>query len=329
MGEILLYKNNATSTLAGSITSSQTTANLAAGTGALFPAPGAGEGFYGSFVDAATGLLTEIVFVYAVSGDTITMTRGQDGTSGLAWNAGDIFSQFCTAADMALMLQTAAAIGRLSGPPQLVVSTAGSLTFPAATNAVLAYLLGGGGAGGGAVATGAGQCSAGAGGNSGCLVTAYVTAGFQGSSLSIGTAGAAVSGAAGGSGGSTIWTLGSGGGGLVYTANGGAGGAVSVAGAPPFAIGPAVTTPAAPVLGEYFATAGVQGGPGMAFSTGSIVGGVGGAAPAFGSGGGFQGGIFGGYGYGAGGAGDSNGPSAAAGAGGPGFQGMALYFPYT
>ena len=81
MSSIALFKNNATSTLAGAITNTSLTANLASGAGALFPAPGAGQYFALTFTDAATGLLNEIVNVTNVTGDTITMIRGQEGTA--------------------------------------------------------------------------------------------------------------------------------------------------------------------------------------------------------------------------------------------------------
>lgn len=106
---ILLFSNNANSTLAGSITAVATTANLAAGTGTLFPNPSAGEIFIGSFFDAATGLQTEIVHVTGIVGDQITMTRAQEGTAAQSWNVGDIFANQWTAGSAAAMLQQAQA----------------------------------------------------------------------------------------------------------------------------------------------------------------------------------------------------------------------------
>jgi len=103
---ILLYTNNAQSTLAGSISDSATTCNLQSGGGARFPNPGAGEGFYATFTDAATGLLREVVLVNTRSGDTITsMTRAQQGTVALAWAANDLFAKLWTAGDAEAMLQ--------------------------------------------------------------------------------------------------------------------------------------------------------------------------------------------------------------------------------
>ncbi|WP_343743384.1 hypothetical protein [Herbaspirillum huttiense] len=85
-----IFANQAQSTLAGAITPTSLTANLSPGTGALFPSPGANQYFTMIFNDAATGLLYEEVWVTNVTGDTITMIRGQEGSTALNWAAGDI-----------------------------------------------------------------------------------------------------------------------------------------------------------------------------------------------------------------------------------------------
>jgi hypothetical protein len=104
----LLYANNAQTTLAAALSSTATTANLAPGTGALFPVPVTGQAFYMTFNDAATGLLKEIVLVTGMSGDVVTnMVRAQQGTTAQNWLVGDFASQFFTAADQAAMAQSA------------------------------------------------------------------------------------------------------------------------------------------------------------------------------------------------------------------------------
>jgi len=106
-GVTLLFNNLAKTTLAGPVTNVATTAQLATGTGALYPNPGAGQGYIGTFVDAATGLLNEVVLVTGMSGDQITaMTRAQESTTALNWNTGDFFYMFCTAGTMASMSQS-------------------------------------------------------------------------------------------------------------------------------------------------------------------------------------------------------------------------------
>ena len=101
----LLYANQAESTLAGSISSGATVANLASGTGALFPNPSTNQAFYLTFNDAATGLLTEVVLVTGRSTDQITITRGQQGTTAQIWNANDLANQLPTAGDLTAMIQ--------------------------------------------------------------------------------------------------------------------------------------------------------------------------------------------------------------------------------
>lgn len=101
----LIAANNAQSTLAGSITNTATTANLASGSGILFAPPSAGQYFVGTFTDAATGLLHEIVWVTAVTGDQITMQRAQEGTTALNWSANDLFGNLMTAGQLETLVQ--------------------------------------------------------------------------------------------------------------------------------------------------------------------------------------------------------------------------------
>jgi hypothetical protein len=121
---IILFANNAATTLAAPITSAATTANLTTGTGSLFPSPSGGNLYVGTFVDAATGLLNEIVNVSAMSGDTIsTMVRGQEGTTAKSWLAGDLFNNFVTAGTMTAMVQTA------SLTPSRIVTASGAFVM--------------------------------------------------------------------------------------------------------------------------------------------------------------------------------------------------------
>ena len=78
---VALVKNNAYSTLAATITSSDTTMNVAVGTGVRFPsiAGGSGDFFYLTLLDTSNNI--EVVKVTAISTDTLTIVRGQDGTT--------------------------------------------------------------------------------------------------------------------------------------------------------------------------------------------------------------------------------------------------------
>lgn len=80
------FTNNASATLASSITNSATTISLTTGQGAYFPALSAGDIFYATLVDSANNL--EIVKVTARTADTLTVVRAQDSTSARAFTAG-------------------------------------------------------------------------------------------------------------------------------------------------------------------------------------------------------------------------------------------------
>lgn len=102
----ILFADVAVSTLAGAITSSDTSLALTSGTGALFPNPGANEYFTLTLRDAATGQLREITHCTARLGDVLTVVRGQQGTTALNWNAGDIAANMLTAGDMNAFVQS-------------------------------------------------------------------------------------------------------------------------------------------------------------------------------------------------------------------------------
>ena len=81
--------NNAFGTLSAAINTTATTVTLDSGQGARFPTLGASDYFYGTLVDTSNNL--EIVKVTARSTDSLTVVRGQDGTSGTAFAIGDRF----------------------------------------------------------------------------------------------------------------------------------------------------------------------------------------------------------------------------------------------
>lgn len=101
----LQFANNAASTLAGGISNSAVTLQLAAGTGTIFPALAAGQNFFMTLTDAETQEVREIVNVTARTGDICTVVRAAQGTTALTWNAGDIAAQLNTAGDMEGMVQ--------------------------------------------------------------------------------------------------------------------------------------------------------------------------------------------------------------------------------
>jgi hypothetical protein len=102
---LLLFSNRATTTLAGPISAGATTINVAAGTGAQFPSPGAGQYFLLTLVDNATKLIFEVVQVTSRATDAMTVIRAQEETTARAWLAGDIASDYWTAGSAQAMVQ--------------------------------------------------------------------------------------------------------------------------------------------------------------------------------------------------------------------------------
>lgn len=96
----VIWTNNAAATLAFSISDSATTATLASGAGALFPNPSAGEYFTLTLLSAISLTTREITYCTARSGDVVTIVRAQEGTTALAWNAGDLAQNLLTAASL-------------------------------------------------------------------------------------------------------------------------------------------------------------------------------------------------------------------------------------
>jgi hypothetical protein len=88
--------NNAFGILASAITNVSTTITLSSGDGAKFPVLASGDFFFGTLINTANEL--EIVKVTARSTNTLTVIRGQDGTTARAYSAGDRFELRPTAA---------------------------------------------------------------------------------------------------------------------------------------------------------------------------------------------------------------------------------------
>ena len=309
MADTILFANNATSTLAGSISNVATTCTLASGTGALFPNPGADEYFVMTFTDNATGLVNEIVHVTARSGDVLTIERGKEGTAAVAWTAGDLASALITAGVLEDFQQISNNSGRFLGIVRVTAS--GSVSLPTGTNTIIVEGVGGGGGGGAAAVTGAGQFAAAGGGGGGGSGKFLIATGLTTLTATIGAAGAAgvigVNGGNGGYGGDT--TFAGGFGSILFPK--GYGGSGSAAFTPPFALGggggggaPAGVGSLTTVLANY----GDPGGLGQAMNPSNGFSGVGGSSP-LGTGAGEAGTSSNGAagsGYGAGGSGGLN-----------------------
>jgi len=102
---ILIFANNAKTTLSLALTSTSTTLSVAPGTGSLFPSPAGNQYFVLTLTDAATGLINEIIWVTSRAGDVFTILRGQEGTSAQSWLFADFASCFPTAGTQATFTQ--------------------------------------------------------------------------------------------------------------------------------------------------------------------------------------------------------------------------------
>jgi hypothetical protein len=121
-----VYANNAVSTFAAPITNVQTAITLTSGGGVKFPAISGGNTFQATFSDAATNTVLEIVTVTAVTGDTLTVIRAQEGTTGLSYLAGDTCSQRTTALELGDFLSKTYG-GTISAPITATAVTATGL----------------------------------------------------------------------------------------------------------------------------------------------------------------------------------------------------------
>ena len=130
-----LFANNATSILAAPVTIGATTLQLEAGTGSLFPNPGASQVTAITLVDAATGLINEIVYCTAITGDVMTVTRAQENTTAKNWKVGDYVGNYLTAG-------TAANFGQ-NGVTQIVAGTNVTISPTSGKGAVTINATGG------------------------------------------------------------------------------------------------------------------------------------------------------------------------------------------
>ncbi len=86
-----VFKNNATGSLASAISNSETLLALATGHGARFPALSGADHFMLTLVGLDSNgneAAWEIVRVTARSNDSLTVVRGQEGTTAVAWSVG-------------------------------------------------------------------------------------------------------------------------------------------------------------------------------------------------------------------------------------------------
>ena len=100
------FANLASTTLSSAITNSAT--SIAVADASLFPTLGSGDYFYATIGE---GSGSEIVKVTAISSNTLTVTRAQDGTTASAFSSGETIALRVVAAaldDIASQAQSAA-----------------------------------------------------------------------------------------------------------------------------------------------------------------------------------------------------------------------------
>lgn len=138
---MIKFTNNFIAPLAAGISTGDTSITLSGGYGSLLPVYGGGDYEYMTLVNPSNQL--EIVKVTARSGDVLTVTRGQDGTTARSWSAGDkINSRPCSAAmNDALQINVAKAnvdSQVFTGTPSLPTGTIGVTQAPGNNSTKLA-----------------------------------------------------------------------------------------------------------------------------------------------------------------------------------------------
>ena len=104
----ILFSNRATTTLAAPMSANSPSAQVLAGAGALFPVLGPGQAFIATLEKNGSPNICEAILVngHASGSDNFTgLLRGQEGTTALAWNAGDSISLYPTGFGLDQLLQ--------------------------------------------------------------------------------------------------------------------------------------------------------------------------------------------------------------------------------
>jgi hypothetical protein len=100
---LLLFADNASTTIASGILSTDTTIALSAGTGAKFSAPGAGQYALATLEDVSGNI--EVVKITSRTVDSLVVVRAQEGTTAIGFASGTQIEQRVTAGMLALFLQ--------------------------------------------------------------------------------------------------------------------------------------------------------------------------------------------------------------------------------
>jgi hypothetical protein len=105
-----LFSNNATTYLTTSISNSATSIALPTGKGALFQNPTGSDYQMATIFSPSAPSTVEIVKITARAGDTLTVTRAQESTTGVAWAAGSYIENRVTKGTLDALIQNEATV---------------------------------------------------------------------------------------------------------------------------------------------------------------------------------------------------------------------------
>lgn len=143
MSNVLFY-NNSKTTLGAPVAPGDTTITLASGAGALFtPGPSGAQYFLITLSDALTGLNNEICKCTNISGDVLTVTRAQEGTTAQSWLVGDNAQGRITAGGLAAISAEVTEADKLTTPRLIAISGDGTwvVSFDGSANVTAALAL--------------------------------------------------------------------------------------------------------------------------------------------------------------------------------------------
>lgn len=133
-----VYSNNVQTVLASAVSSSATTITLSSSANLPTSIP-AGSYYAITLNDAATRNVYEICYATAISGSTLTVLRGQEGTAAQSWLAGDYAYNTVTAGQMQ-SLQNAELSNPMTTVGDLITATTGGAPVRLAAGAAT-YVL--------------------------------------------------------------------------------------------------------------------------------------------------------------------------------------------
>ena len=152
MADTVLFTDNTYGTISGALTASDTSISLTTGHGARFPAVATGQVLYATLLNSSNILEQIHITAHTANSDTLTVTRGANGTTAKAWSAGDriecritsehfsAFANFLSTAQSWTKAQrgTPVALGSTSSVVNTDLSLANNFTLAMTENTTLA-----------------------------------------------------------------------------------------------------------------------------------------------------------------------------------------------